>query len=131
MSARDRQVGGDHYKNMGVEPWDVIGTWPQAQQIGFYRGNALKYLMRAGSKDDPLQEIKKARHYLDRLIELLGERNDSRIAEAGRMAQGSRQVYADVARGKQDEPGCLGVVRPIQAEQDFARHTEFGPQRAT
>ena len=121
MSARDRQVGGDHYKNMGVEPWDVIGTWPQAQQIGFYRGNALKYLMRAGSKDD----------YLDRLIELLGEKNDSRIAEAGRMAAGARQVYADVARGKQDEPGCLGVVRPIQTEQDFARHTEFGPQRAT
>ena len=76
MNARDAQYGGDHYKKMEVQPWDVISTWPQAQQIGFYRGNALKYLMRAGSKDDPLQEIQKARHYLDRLIELLGEKNE-------------------------------------------------------
>jgi len=73
MNARDQQYGGDHYKKMDIQPWDVISTWPQAQQIGFFRGNALKYLMRAGTKDDPMQEIQKARHYLDRLIELLGE----------------------------------------------------------
>jgi hypothetical protein len=76
MSARDEQYGGSHYKQMDIQPWDIIETWPQAQQIGFYRGNALKYLMRAGTKDDPLQEIQKARHYLDRLIELLGENNE-------------------------------------------------------
>jgi hypothetical protein len=76
MSAREKQYGGDHYKKLGVEPWDVVGTWPQAQQVGFYRGNALKYLMRAGNKDDPLQEIQKARHYLDRLIEILENKND-------------------------------------------------------
>jgi hypothetical protein len=76
MSAREKQYGGDHYKKLGVEPWDVVGTWPQAQQVGFYRGNALKYLMRAGTKDDPMQEIQKARHYLDRLIEILENKND-------------------------------------------------------
>jgi hypothetical protein len=76
MSARDEQYGGDHYKKMDVQPWDVIDSWPQAQQIGFYRGNALKYLMRAGSKDDPLQEIQKARHYMDRLIEVLTARGN-------------------------------------------------------
>lgn len=76
MSARDEQYGGDHYKKMDVQPWDVIDTWPQAQQIGFYRGNALKYLMRAGSKDNPIQEIQKARHYMDKLIEVLTARRD-------------------------------------------------------
>lgn len=72
MSANDRQVGGDHYKGMGVEPWDVIDTWPIEQQIGYYRGNALKYVMRIGSKDDMEIEAGKAMHYLQKLVEALG-----------------------------------------------------------
>jgi NTP pyrophosphatase (non-canonical NTP hydrolase) len=69
--AKDRQVGGDHYKNMGVEPWDVVDTWPIEQRIGAYRHGALKYLMRMGTKDEQLQEIRKAAHYLQKLIEVL------------------------------------------------------------
>lgn len=74
--ARARQEGGDHYKRMGVEPWDVIDTWPLDQRIGFFRGNALKYLMRMGSKDEQLTEVRKARHYIDKLIETLS--NDAK-----------------------------------------------------
>ena len=69
--ANARQIGGDHYKNMGVEPWDVVDTWPIEQQIGAYRHGALKYLMRMGSKDEQIQEIKKAGHYIEKLIEVL------------------------------------------------------------
>lgn len=69
--ARDLQFGGDHYKTMKVQPWDVIDTWSIEQQIGFYRGNALKYVMRMGSKDEQLIEIKKAAHYITKLIEVL------------------------------------------------------------
>jgi hypothetical protein len=72
-SARDVQVGGAHYLSMGVEPWDVVDTWPREQRIGFYRGNALKYVMRMGAKDMSLQEIQKASHYLQKLIEVLSE----------------------------------------------------------
>lgn len=75
MKANQRQVGGDHYKEMGVEPWDVVDTWPIEQRIGAYRHGALKYLMRMGSKDEQLQEIKKAGHYIEKLIEVLGEDN--------------------------------------------------------
>ena len=39
MAANDYQVGGTHYKDMGVEPWDVIDTWPIEQQVGYHRGN--------------------------------------------------------------------------------------------
>lgn len=69
MSANDRQVGGAHYKEMGIEPWDVIDTWPLDQRIGFWRGNAIKYLMRMGTKDEQLREAGKAQHYLQKLIE--------------------------------------------------------------
>lgn len=71
MKAKDRQVGGQHYKTMGTEPWDVVDSWPVDQQIGFHRGNALKYLMRMGSKDLAEQDIKKAVHYLQKLTEIL------------------------------------------------------------
>lgn len=71
MSANDRQVGGGHYTKMAVQPWDVIDTWPREQRIGFWRGNALKYLMRMGTKDEQIKEIGKAQHYLQKLIEEL------------------------------------------------------------
>jgi hypothetical protein len=25
---REKQFGGDHYKRMGIQPWDVVDTWP-------------------------------------------------------------------------------------------------------
>lgn len=74
-SANDIQVGGTHYKTMGVEPWDVVDSWPLEQQIGYYRGNALKYLMRMGRKDESVQELKKSLHYMQKLIEVLSERS--------------------------------------------------------
>jgi hypothetical protein len=69
--ARDKQVAGSHYKNMGVEPWDVVDTWPLEQRIGAYRHGALKYLMRMGSKDESAQEIAKGIHYMEKLLEVL------------------------------------------------------------
>ena len=79
--ANQMQVGGYHYKNAGVQPWQVIDTWPIEQQIGFHRGNILKYLMRMGSKDEELQEIKKAHHYLTKLIEVMEKADgDSKAA---------------------------------------------------
>ena len=73
MPARNRQIGGDHYKRMDIEPWDVVDTWPLDQRIGYYRGGALKYLMRMGSKDGSAEEIAKGQHYMEKLLELLVE----------------------------------------------------------
>lgn len=69
--AQTRQVGGDHYKKMDVQPWDVVDHGPREQAIGFYRYNALKYVMRAGEKDPFKQDIAKAHHYLQKLLEIL------------------------------------------------------------
>lgn len=66
-----RQVGGDHYKKLAVQPWDVVDTWPLEQQVGAYRAGALKYVMRMGSKDESIQEIGKGIHYLEKLLEVL------------------------------------------------------------
>jgi hypothetical protein len=75
--ANDRQVGGNHYKAMGVQPWDVVDTWPRDQRIGYYRGGALKYLMRMGSKDESPLEVSKGQHYIQKLLEVLNEQQSN------------------------------------------------------
>ena len=71
QTANERQVAGSHYKQMSVQPWDVIDSLPHAQSIGFYRGNALKYIMRAGEKGSAKEDYEKAIHYLEKLLEIL------------------------------------------------------------
>ena len=75
-----KQEGSAHYTQMNIQPWDVIDAWPIEQQIGYHRGNVLKYTMRMGSKDERLQEAKKIRHYADKLIEVLERTNGQRAA---------------------------------------------------
>lgn len=71
-----RQEGGSHYKDMGIEPWDVVDTWPIEQQIGAHRLGALKYIMRMGSKDTMLLDVRKAGHFIQKLTQVL-DRGDS------------------------------------------------------
>jgi len=40
----------------------------EAFELGFRLGNTVKYILRAGKKGDRLQDLKKARWYLDREI---------------------------------------------------------------
>lgn len=69
----DLQVGGDHYKTMGVQPWKAMEAWMTPEQFaGFLRGNAIKYLARCDVKGG-IDDVKKARHYIDKLIEVRGE----------------------------------------------------------
>ena len=68
---REAQVGGDHYKRLKVQPWDVVDTWSKAEQEGYYKGNALKYLLRMGNKGPAKEDAEKALHYLRKLISVL------------------------------------------------------------
>jgi hypothetical protein len=53
-----------------------VDTWPLYQRIGYYRGGALKYIMRLGNKDEMEQEAGKGLHYLEKLVEVLKEQRD-------------------------------------------------------
>ena len=53
-----------HYKANGLEAIDVI----EAFGLGFCLGNTVKYILRAGRKADRVEDLKKARWYLDREI---------------------------------------------------------------
>ena len=64
MSSLNIQVGGNHYKEMPIQPIEYI----MKNNIGFMEGNAIKYISRWRSKGG-VEDLKKARHYLDMLIE--------------------------------------------------------------
>jgi hypothetical protein len=65
MSANDTQVGGSHYKNKAIQPWDFIA----ANGLGYLEGNVVKYVSRWQDKDGAA-DLYKALHYLEKLIEI-------------------------------------------------------------
>lgn len=69
--ASDYQVGGSHYKDLGVEPWEVMEQLDRDHFIGFLRFNVMKYMMRLESKDEPATNAAKAAHYASKLAEVL------------------------------------------------------------
>jgi len=60
----DDAINPKHYKDTEVEPIKAIEAWG----LNFSLGNVIKYIARCGKKDDEIQELKKARWYLDREI---------------------------------------------------------------
>jgi len=47
-------------------------SWMGLQEFsGFLRGSAIKYLARAGAKGDMEEDIRKAHHYTEKLLEVL------------------------------------------------------------
>lgn len=71
-SALDNQVGGTHYKEMAVQPWEALEAWlTPAEYRGYHKGVAISYLAREQSKGG-MQDIQKAVHHLQRLIETQG-----------------------------------------------------------
>lgn len=66
-SANDRQIGGSHYA-AGLQHWDLIERYG----VGYLEGCATKYVTRHRKKNG-LQDLRKAEHYVDKLIELYDE----------------------------------------------------------
>ena len=65
-------INPDHYKTGGIETIEYMKAKSTPEEFkGHLRLTALKYLSRFGKKDDELQELKKAKWYLDKLIEEL------------------------------------------------------------
>ena len=72
-SLRDPVEHPAHYTFGKIEVLDAIEDWG----LDYHRGNILKYIVRAGKKGDNLvEDLRKARFYLDRYIRLHQVRKD-------------------------------------------------------
>lgn len=71
-SALDTQVGGDHYKKLGdYQPWAVLKAWLTPEEFrGYMKGTAIAYLARERDKGGD-QDVHKAAHTLQGLVEML------------------------------------------------------------
>lgn len=61
-----------HYNQGKFEVIDVIRDWG----LDFSEGNVVKYVVRSRHKDDRLEDLKKARWYLDYIIKSLEDNQE-------------------------------------------------------
>jgi len=64
LTALDKQEGGNHYKDMAIQPVEFI----TANDLGFLEGNIIKYVCRHHAKNGA-EDIKKAIHYCELLLQ--------------------------------------------------------------
>ena len=70
-AALQKQVNGDHYKSMHIQPVEFI----VANEIGFLEGNVIKYICRHQAKHGA-DDIKKAIHYCELILAMHYEGED-------------------------------------------------------
>lgn len=71
-TALEKQEGGSHYKDMKIQPVEFI----HANNIPFFEANVIKYVCRWRNKNG-VEDLKKAIHYLQLLIELEADNDRS------------------------------------------------------
>lgn len=87
--ANDRQVGGDHYRQRpGEQHWDRVDRLG----LDYFQAQITKYVERCWLKNG-IQDLKKARHFLDKYIELKEAEDKAEVVD-----------LAATNAGKNDEP---------------------------
>lgn len=68
------QIGGSHYEDMAIQPWEYFTANASYFEIrGACKQNLLKYMRQ---KDDTVEDLKKARWYLNEWIKLEEDENE-------------------------------------------------------
>ncbi len=85
INAFDTQVGGDHYKNMGIQPTEYI----LANEMPFVEGCIVKYATRWRDKGG-LKDLEKIIHYAQILIE--NEIKNNKLTDCCPNLEGNKDV---------------------------------------
>lgn len=117
--SKDMVKRPEHYCFSKFEPKDVIREWG----LNFNLGSAVKYIARAGRKDDIVQDLKKAREFLTFEIEALEaeragksakvpDHPNCRCAQAHTMTEAEKELLKGV--------DVVKVVFPADVPPDYA-----------
>jgi hypothetical protein len=60
------QVGGNHYKDCGIQPVEYI----HANKLDYFEGNVIKYITRHRTKGQGKKDVEKAIHYAQLILAL-------------------------------------------------------------
>ena len=77
MNPLEKQVGGEHYKKLAIQPAEFI----KATRADFFLGNLIKYLVR--DKGHRLEDLEKAYHYIELGYERNFGKNTNKVIVAG------------------------------------------------
>ncbi len=65
-----KQIGGNHYENKRIQPWDCMEDWFGRQALIYaLLKDVIKYVCRYKDKNG-IEDLRKAHHCLGRVIEL-------------------------------------------------------------
>ena len=65
MAKTTSDKGPRYYRRGNIQVWDFV----RDQELNFHLGNVIKYICRAGHKDNDIEDLSKAIHYLSNEIE--------------------------------------------------------------
>ena len=111
-----------HYtEGRKFEPKDVIRDWG----LNFNLGSAIKYIARAGRKDDIIQDLRKAQEYIDFEIQAIEEeRKKAENKKVNEMLHSKEPkctfnpIFADLESGKGVCVGTMEVTVPAGADPE-------------
>jgi hypothetical protein len=118
VTANNTQIGGTHYKSMALEHWDIVAI----DALDYFQGCITKYVMRWRGKNG-LQDLEKAKHYLDKYIEIETLRLQGRLTIKLLMAAIHKLDLLDKQmeeEQRQKDKSASNVV-PIVADENPAR----------
>ena len=76
---QDKQIGGNHYKNFTIQPYEFISK----NNLSFFQGNVVKYVCRYLDKNG-IEDLQKIKHYCDLEIKKLQDGKQSKKNNKGR-----------------------------------------------
>ena len=90
MTDTTNDTGPTYYKRGSIQVWDFV----RDQNLNFHLGNVIKYVCRAGHKDDDIEDLSKAIHYLSNEIEF---RTSQRVQSSIQRKELSESQLAEYA----------------------------------
>ena len=90
MTAKNPSYGPQYYNRGSIEVWDFI----RDQGLNYHLGNAIKYICRAGHKDDAISDLNKAIHYLTNERDYLLKESE-RVQKSGLSPELYEQILVD------------------------------------
>ena len=90
MAKTTNDSGPSYYKRGSIQVWDFI----RDQGMNFHLGNVIKYVCRAGHKDNDIEDLAKAIHYLSNEIEFRTSQRVQRSVQCEKFTESQLAEYA-------------------------------------
>ena len=124
-------INPEHYNRLNPQPKDVIRAWG----LNFNLGSAVKYISRAGHKDDIVQDLKKAQEFIQFEIDAIegarAERKDKTDEEIAEIVdKTSKDIISGMAGVELEEikegngyteVHITGNANPIEVRENIER----------